>query len=68
VATKQKDKEATEDERVDKWRRDKFRAMLPEEISDTIVEQLVVSDSSPHDLQFLLGKGCNPLTAVKILV
>ena len=69
MSTKETTKEVTEEERIDKWRRKMFREMLPEEISDTAVERLVVSyDVSPHDLILLLGKGCAPQVAIEILV
>lgn len=58
----------TEEQKVDRWRHESFAELLPgfsAEIVDLLATNLEVS---PHDLEYLLEKGCDPELAVKILI
>jgi hypothetical protein len=75
MAVKERDKRSrkpkegrpSEQERIDKWREERFAELLPKRLSKK-AKKLVSSDASPHDLKKLLDRECDPETAIKILL
>ena len=58
--------------RVKAWREERFKKILEDnglsgEQVQVFVPELVDSESSAHDLEKLIEKGCDPETAVKIV-
>lgn len=79
MATKTKTQEVSalesdeETKRVKQWRKERFIEVLREggmefEQIEPVLGALVESDSSAHDLEGLLEKGCDPETAIRITV
>lgn len=53
---------------VDEWRRSSFEKLLPG-FSERTIQKLVESyHVSPHDFEKLFEAGCDPKTAVRILI
>jgi hypothetical protein len=71
MAVKEKKKvpeQPSEQQRVADWRREQFKYLVPE-VTDLQIELLVNKiDTSPRDLEKLLKRGCDPRTALKILL
>lgn len=80
MATKTKTKSETsapnrEEEtlKVKKWRKERFIQVLRDsgmefEQIEPVLSDLVDSNSSAHDLEGLIEKGCDPETAIRIAV
>ena len=68
------DKSQVEADAISEWRGERFynalkgAGLTDDQITVTILETLVNSNVSPHDLEGLIEKGCDPETAIRILV
>lgn len=69
---KAKKKGPTELEIVALWRKEFFQSVIKDSkakgIGPKTILSLVSSTASPHDLRRLIESGCEPKTAIKILV
>lgn len=73
ASAEDKSRVAEEYEAVRLWRQEQFVAVLrqalpDEEIDLAKVQALVDSSSSHHDLRELIHEGCDPQTAIEILI
>jgi len=59
---------STEDERVEKWRLERFSELLPDTSEEFIQLLSTNHEIAPADLSRLLENGCSPDLAIKILI
>jgi hypothetical protein len=60
--------ELPESEKIDHWRRERFKELVPDSPEEYIDLLSSTHDIAPSDLQSLLDKGCPPQLAIRILI